>query len=172
MNKFLQKIGLIKIFEINLNITRSEFVEKLSRLTEAGSPEMFANPLEALSSGSSEFKGIVNQEGFRIKRKKRIFKANLNLAIAEGKYAEIGRNLTITTEICGLNKFFKFICVFFFIFYLVVAIMLDLSGDANSVAFIPFIFIHAIIVYTILYFILNFSAAKLKKVILSNFESF
>jgi hypothetical protein len=84
MKEFLRKIKLIDSLTINLNISREEFVQQLLSITDEGSTSLFSNPFEAFSSRKKEFKGQVHFDHFQLRRKKKLFKAHSNMALASG----------------------------------------------------------------------------------------
>jgi len=171
MSEFLKKIKLIQDLSTEVVISKDEFISKLSMITEKRSTELLSDPFEALRFGSSIYKGHVGSDNFNLKRKKKLFSANLNLAVAEGVVEEKHGKLWIDAEINGFNKFFLFIVILLIIIYVFAAFIISVA-DENSINFLPFIFIHAIITFSILYFILRISVNKLKKSLLETFKSF
>ncbi len=64
MKEYLQKLKLIDHFTIDLEISRHEFVRKLTALVEEGSIGVFSGFGEAFSRSKKEFRGTVTADGF------------------------------------------------------------------------------------------------------------
>ena len=159
MNNLLIKIKLIDDFTTILKISKKEFIDKLSLITEEEKTGIFSKSFSIFSSNKKEYKGQVYLDGFKIKKQRKFFDTKYNLATAEGALTEKDGLLTIKTEINGFNNFMLFfgiLLIFFYsIFLSIVIIDLDLF-------IIPFILIHGAIIFSIPYFILKGSVRKLK----------
>jgi len=73
MEEFLKKIKLIDYLTTNLKISRTEFVNRLTSITDQGDIGMLSETFDAFSSSKNEFKGEVTLTGFKIKKKKAVF---------------------------------------------------------------------------------------------------
>ena len=162
MKEFLRKIYLVDYLTVKLNLTKNEFVNKLNSITDPGSTGIFNEPFEAFSTSKNEFKGKVNSDGFKLKRKKKFFDTNPNIAVATGKIKEENGELIIETEINGFNN----IMIFFFGFILLVYIGIITSAvfsDENSdFPIFPFFLLHGTFMTLIPYFIMRRSVKKMK----------
>ena len=103
MKRYLQKIGLVVSFTTETELSRSEFVERLSMIVDTRNTGFLNKYLELFSGGRKEFKGTVNVKGFRIRKKKKLLDTSLNTAFAQGSYREHNNKLEITTEINGFS---------------------------------------------------------------------
>ena len=163
MNDFLIKLKLIDYLTIKLQIKKADFVKQLTLVTDRGSVGMFLNPFEAFSSSNNELKGIVNENGFKLQRKKRFFDTSGNMAVASGKLSENDGQLTIVTEINGFNNFFIFFYVILIVFYTIFIVVGFLSpNDGLGFFFIPFILLHATLMFALPYFMMKRSVKRLK----------
>ena len=162
MRDILIKLKLIDFLTTNLPINKTTFLQRLSLVTDEGNIGMFSDSFDAFSSSKNELKGHVNSDGFKLKRRKRFFDTNMNMAIAEGKLIEKNDQLTVETEINGFNNFFILVYVFLIIVYSL--IIFDVSGSDNNGEFIaiPFLILHGTLMFTMPYFMMRRSVKKLK----------
>jgi hypothetical protein len=84
VKEFLKKIKLIQFFTTEIEISKNEFVSKFKEQVDEGSTGIFSNPFEVFSSSKNEYKGSLRFDGFIIKRKKKLFAMNINLAVVSG----------------------------------------------------------------------------------------
>ena len=163
MRDFLIKLKLIDFLTTNLPIDRTTFVQKLSLITDEGSTSMFSDNFDVFSSSKNELKGQVNYEGFKLKRRRRFFDTNMNMAIATGTLMEKNDQLIIETEINGFNNFFIVFYVLLIIFYSMFIFGFSNSSD-NNVDFIaiPFLILHGTLMFSMPYFMMRRSVKKLK----------
>lgn len=163
MKDFLIKMKLIDHLTTNLPMDKSNFIKRLSSITDEGGTGVFSNPFEMFSSSKNEFKGEVNYDGFTIKRKKRFFDKSANMAVANGTLHESNGQLTVETEINGFNNFFIVFYIFLIVFYSIFIIVGFTISD-NNVGFfmIPFLLLHGTFMFLIPYFMMKRSVKKLK----------
>ena len=162
MKNYLKKLKLIDTFSTEIEISRDEFVEKLTAIVDKGSIGLFSDPFEMLTSGKNEYKGQVNFEGFEIRKRRRFFDTSSSLSRAEGTFSEQNNKLRIDTEVNSLGGFTTFILAFLVIFYLGIVITIMGSDDEASFIVIPFILIHGSLMLSIPYFMIKRSVQKLK----------
>ena len=162
MKKFLKRLKLIDYLTTELKISKARFVAKLTSVTDEGNTGEFSNPFEAFSSGNNEFKGHITYDGFKIKRRRKFFDTNINIAVATGSFSEENENLKIETEINGFNRFFIPFYIILIIFYSIFFLGLSKS-NTNSVFFVfPFLILHASIMFGIPYLMMRRSVKRLK----------
>ncbi len=165
MKEFLKKIKLIEHLTTDIEIQKNEFVSKLKQHVDQGSTGMFSDTFDFFSSSENEYKGQVGYEGFKIKRRRKIFDMNMNLAVASGTYRQNNEKLIIETEINGFNgmmiPFYVFAILFYSIF--IGAFFMTDNFEGNGAGFaLPFIFIHAAFMFGIPYFIMRRSTKRMK----------
>lgn len=162
MEDFLKKLKLIDYLTTNLQISKTEFVQRLSLITDEGNTGIFSNTFDAFSSSKNEFKGQVNHNGFTLKRRTRFFDTNMNMAVANGTLTENNGKLTVETEINGFNNFFIIFYVFLIIFYSL--FIFSFSSSDNNVEFfaIPFLLLHGTLMFSMPYFMMRRSVKRLK----------
>lgn len=148
-----------------LEISRNDFVNKLKEHVDDGGVGFLSDMFDVFSSGKNEFKGKVEYEGFKIKRKKRFFDMNMNLAIAEGKFIQRDQLLIIETEINGFHKMFVPFYIFGIFLYPIILTSFLMTDNLEPNALlltIPFLFLHAAFMFGIPYFVMRNSARKMK----------
>lgn len=97
MKEFLKRLKLIDSMTTTLQISKVEFVNRLNEITDQGSTGIFSDSFDIFSSSKNEFKGQVNFDNFKIKRRRRFFDTNMNIAVANGTLIENNGQLTIET---------------------------------------------------------------------------
>ncbi|SDI45981.1 hypothetical protein [Winogradskyella thalassocola] len=168
MEDFLRRIKLIDTFSTTLNVSRSEFISALrNNVDEADIDSIFSGAFEVFTSSKNLYKGNVNHNGFRIRKRKRFFEKNIGKTIATGNLREQGETLFINTQIKGWNNsmflFYGFLSVFYLIF-IVGSFANIFSSDSAFPIFVPiFILIHALFMFGIPYFMMRRSVKRLKE---------
>ena len=165
MKELLKKLKLIDYLQIELIIQKNDFVNKLRNHVDEGSTGVFSSPFEAFSSSKNEYKGQVGYDGFKIKRKRKFFDTNMNLAVASGTYRQNSEKLIIETEINGFSgmmiPFYLFALVFYSIFIGAFFMADNIKGNGAGFA-LPFIFIHAAFMFGLPYFMMRRSTKRMK----------
>lgn len=165
MKDFLKKLKLIDYLNTELEIDKHDFVNRLKANVDEGGTGMFSEAFDAFSSSKNEYKGHVGLDDFKIKRRRKFFDMNMNLAIAKGTYEQRENNLIINTEINGFSgmmiPFYGFLIVFYLIFIFVFSTAENIEGNMDFFA-LPFIIIHAAFMFGIPYFIMRRSVSRMK----------
>jgi hypothetical protein len=164
VKEFLKKIKLIDSLTINLPLSKTDFVERLSSIVDDGSVGIFPSPLELFSSSKNEYVGKVKSDGFRIRRKGRFGDTNQNISVAKGTLSEQNGQLTIETEINGFNIFLAFFMVLMLIFFSVIFIVTLTNPRNNNGLFeCIFLIIPFSIMFLLPYMLLRSSVKKMKR---------
>ncbi|MDI9310769.1 MAG: hypothetical protein QM535_11180 [Limnohabitans sp.] len=160
--EFLKKIKVIDFLTISLSVKKSDFVKSFEDIVENASIGFFSDPFDPFIRSDKEYKGTVYDSGFEIKKRKRFFDNNFNIAVASGSFIEKDGELIIETEINGFSKFFIFYYSFLILGYS--AGVIGLLNSENEISFIavPFLLIHAFFMFAFPYFIVRKSVQKLK----------
>lgn len=162
MKDILRKLKLADDLTTNLKISRTEFVKKLAAITDKGQTGMFSDTVDAFSSTNKKYKGEVDFDGFKLKRRRRFFDTNINMAVATGTINEHDGYLTIETEINGFNNFYMIFNVFVFVFCSI--LILNLVVFENNAESFPtlLLIVHGTLVFSITYFIMRRKVKQLK----------
>ena len=121
---------------------------------------------EALTSGKNEYKGTIDHHFFKLRKRRRIFDTNRNFALAEGTMHEKDGKLVLETEIKGFHSMMKFFYAFILGFYLIFILGFTFTSffakDSVPLFVLPFIFIHALLMLGIPYFVMRRSVTRMK----------
>lgn len=166
MKNFLRTLKLIDYLESEIEIDQSEFLLKLRENVDEGDTGFLSDFFDIFSSSKNEFKGSVYSEGFKIKRRRRLFDMSMNLSTAEGKLIQEGTLLRINTEINGFSgmmiPFYIFITIIYSIFIFGFTIV-AFAGDNSQIGFaLPFIIIHGAFMYGAPYLMMRRSTKRMK----------
>ncbi|AUC15859.1 hypothetical protein BTO06_12165 [Tenacibaculum sp. SZ-18] len=165
MKELLKKLKLIDYLQTELIIQKNDFVNKLRNHVDEGSTGIFSDTFDVFSSSKNEYKGEVSFNGFKIKRRRKFFDMNMNMAVAKGTYSQKDDKLIIDTEINGFHGMmipFYIFCIIIYGVFIVGFLSADeIGGNAPGFAF-PFIIIHAAFMMGIPYFIMKRSTKRLK----------
>ena len=164
--EFLKKILLIDYLTMEIEIQQSDFLVKFREYVDEGDIGIFSDAFEVFSSSKNEYKGHVGYNNFKIRKRKRFFDSNRNIAIATGKLLQQGRMLLIETEINGFNgimKSFFIIAGAFYIIFMITFLSVSFNTIGGS-SFFPFTFIiiHALFMFGIPYFMMRRSVKRMK----------
>ncbi|MEM6397399.1 MAG: hypothetical protein AAF741_13710 [Bacteroidota bacterium] len=159
-----EKLGLIDHLELTFDIEQIEFVKQLKAHVDESNLSLWSDMGDPFSRSKNEFKGIVDQNGFKIKRKKKFFDVNFNLATAEGRFHQERDQLRIDIELNGVAKRLKIFFVFVVLFYAIFFVTIFGLGQSGEVPLfvLPFMLIHAAFMIGIPYFILRRSVKRMK----------
>lgn len=147
-----------------LNIQKNEFVKTFKEHVDEGSTGFMSDTLDVFSSSKNEFKGHVGLDQFKIKRRRRFFDMNMNLAVAKGTFIQRENSLVIETEIKGFSgvmiPFYVFALIFYSIFIVTFSFADNIEGNGAGFA-LPFIIIHAAFMFGIPYFMMRRSTKRM-----------
>ena len=117
------------------------------------------------SSSKTEYKGHVGFDNFKIKRKRKFFDMNMNFAVAQGTYKQKENILIIEAEINGFSgmmiPFYVFGIIFYSIF-IVTFILAENIGGGGMAFVLPFILLHATLMFGLPYFVMRRSTYRMK----------
>ncbi|HVD96573.1 MAG TPA: hypothetical protein VNB90_00120 [Cytophagaceae bacterium] len=158
-HNFLEKIKVKDHFTTALSISKDDFLSRLSSIVEEADMNIFADAFDVFSSSRKEYKGQVSPEGFKFKRRKKMFDMNLNFATVKGKIDELNGQLVIETEINGFTGVMPFFyAMLVFIYSMIVLTTIKGNGSGVLVFIIP----HGIFMFLIPYFMMRRSVSKMK----------
>lgn len=166
MNEYIKRLKLIDHISIELNIHKNDFVDKLKLHVDQRDIGWFSDSFDAFSSSENVYKGYVGYDGFKIKKRRRFFDINMNIAVAEGRYRQTNDKLIVDTEINGFNSILIPFFVLIPIIYLFAIIFVISIGSFKNHVFliaIPFIIIHGIIMVGLPYLLARRSVQNLKR---------
>lgn len=160
MESFFRKQKLIDSISINLNCNKATFIEKFKENVLFS--DFSFNPFEVLQSSEKAYKGNIQNSNFTIQKVKTLFNGKKQYPLGKGKIIENIDGIKLEIEINGINTFFKIFYTFISLFYLLFAIgifFIISKNDEFPLFVIPLIFIHALAMYAIPFFLIR-SAVK------------
>jgi hypothetical protein len=162
MKNLLERLQLIDFFVMEIEAEKSTFVKRFKENVDEGSTGLMFSSFEIFNSGKNEYKGLVNYDGFKIRRKKKLFDMNVNMAIAQGTYRQKDNLLVIETEVNGFHPMLIAFFVVVFMFYLVFFFGFFFSDPQLPWFFIPFIILHAAFMFGLPYLLIRRSIKRMK----------
>lgn len=151
MHDFLEKIHLILHKQIRLPIDKSEFIKKFKQNVDEGSVGAFSGIFEAFSASKNRYKGNITQNTFEMRKKRTFFDRTGYLVRISGSLKQQNDQLIIDAEIKGFNNFLILFYIIVTLFYIFFTFMF-ISSFTETHFPIIFVFIHAVLVYSIPYF--------------------
>ena len=166
MKEFLEKIGLIDHFTTTIEVEKDTFISKFeAQVKEARIDVFLENPFDVFSSDKATYKGHVGFNGFRIKRRRKIFDIKSGFPIiAEGSFVQKGKMLIIETRINGIPLFFQLIyslMILMFVFW-ILSTLLTKYIDLNTLLTLLYLLLMPIIIIAH-YFAIRDAVRNLKK---------
>jgi len=164
MKSLLRKIKLIDDFNVELNISKLDFYSKLRDQVDVSSLGLFSDMGDLFSSSKNEYKGTVDYDGFKLKRKRRFFDTKMNMATLTGTYRQVSDKLIVESHINGFANVMIVFFVFALLFYSVFIGVFIFGGIGEETSFfvLPFILMHALFMFGIPYFIMRKSVKRFK----------
>ena len=171
MNDFLRKIKLIDSFDIELPMSKNEFITKLKNQVEPGNTGVFSGVFEVFFSSKKDYIGEVNHSDFKIRRRRRFFEMNKTKAVASGNIKEEFDSIKIATEITGYSNVLLIFLGFILIFYLFFIPVVIVNDDIPLFILI-FILLHGLLMVGIPYFMIRKGVENMKRGIERDFFYF
>ena len=174
MEEFLKKIKLIQDFQLKLNISSSDFIKSLKEnVEESDINNIISELFEVFSSNEKEYKGFIDNRGFHIRKKRKLFKKSRTSINAKGTIRNNGDNIIINTSVRAFSKnkiiafAILFICYNSFIIYQVWGI----DTFNNLINNLPVFFIIVLLfIPFIIWFSLKYEVSKMKKELEKQFQ--
>jgi len=107
LKNFLRKIKVLDSFELELPISKNEFITIFKGQVNPGSTNLFSHFFEIFSSNKKKYVGKVNSGDFEIRRRRTIYSGNRGHILASGRIKEEDKGIKITTEINGFPNSIK-----------------------------------------------------------------
>ena len=168
MEELLRKLKLKDNITITVPIMKSDFVNQLRRNMDEGSTSTTFAFTEAFSSSKKNYIGTISGNEFELRKRMRFFEANKGGAIAKGKMQQEGENLIIDVEVNGFKKsiifFFIAITLFYVFFIGTIGFATFMETESSNLPFfvIPFILLHAVMMYCIPIYVIRKSVKNIK----------
>jgi hypothetical protein len=163
MSNILRKLKVIEDITIELPISKSDFINKFRANVEYSNLSFSPfEGFEAFTSSKFEYKGNCNEQGFEIKKRRKLFDTNYSFARAKGTFKESFDKLIITTEINAFRKKMYFFLGFILLFdFFIISTAVFAKSNELALFLVPFILIHASLMIGIPYFIMRRSVKRM-----------
>ena len=162
LNNFLKKIKLIDTFEINLQLSQHDFIDKLSAVTEKGNLGIFSESYFGLKKNKKEYIGQISYDSFSIRKQRSFPNAKNNSANATGTMSEDNGNLKIDTEINGFKStiLIFYVCLIFFYAFALPKFLN--TNNEREILLIVFFVVQGVFMFTIPYIMMRLSVRRFK----------
>jgi hypothetical protein len=160
MEQFLRKIRLIEDMNITLPIGKQAFIQTLRTHVDPPSFGLFS----VFEGGKNEYKGTVTENGFELRRRRRMFDSKLSISRSVGLVSQSGNQLQIDIMIKGYNGYILFMIIMFIVVYGIGIVATLFAGLQNDKIFwgAPFILIHATVMIGIFYAVVRRGVRRTK----------
>lgn len=160
MSNFLRKINLIKDINIELQVSKTDFIKKFRENVDES--DLGFEPFEALKSSQNEYKGNIENNSFELKKRRKLFDTNYSFAKVTGQIIQETDKLIIKTQISAFQGKMIFFMAFLLLFYAIFisAFLFTENGGIKFFIF-PFILFHMSIMMGIPYFIMKRSVTRM-----------
>ena len=158
MREFLSRIGLIENFTLELFIDRSDFAKILSANVDASQLGVF----DLFSKSRNAYKGTVNYDSFELMRKRKFFESRVSFVKMKGTFRQKSEKLIVETELNAFHvMMLPLIAVILLVYgFTLIAVFTGAIPDSEQGSFvpiwmIPFILLHAALMFGVPYYMLR-----------------
>lgn len=166
MKRLLERLKLIDYLTTEIAIERRVLVDRLTKSVDSGKTSFIFSSFEAFGSSKNEYKGIVTYDGFKIRKRRKLFDSGISLAVAEGTFRQKDDRVIVDSTITGFRRYFIFFLVVLLFFYLgsIISFFISYDNSSNALGWIviPFVIVHAAFMLGIPYFIIRRGVSKMK----------
>ncbi|MBK0382247.1 hypothetical protein I5M32_04675 [Pedobacter sp. SD-b] len=148
----------------SLPINRVEFVRRLELLTESGNTTILSDFKDNFSKSDKKFKGKIDLNKFKIKKRRKLFDTNFNVAVANGEIKEDKDSLMIEIDGFANSKYILFPAFLISLVFFLTIFFSDQKIDASIISS----FLKTVIFISIIYILLLKQNVKLLKDELEN----
>lgn len=136
MNSFLKNIGLHDTLNIELNINRIELIEKLWKITYKTNTSFISLERDTAIPTRFEYRGMIDNNGFILKKRIRLFDINLNNPVFRGKIYDQNDKTFASIEIVpSIFQIFSSVIILCFLLIAIYATLLATEKDFYFLAF-------------------------------------
>ncbi|MEZ5038780.1 MAG: hypothetical protein R2828_02780 [Saprospiraceae bacterium] len=166
--QIISKLHLEDSFLMDSKLPKDLFLERLNASVDVGQGhQMF----EAFQSKLNDYIGEVNANGFRLRRRQKMFESNMRMAIIEGIFKEKREGLSIQVKVFLHPLRMKLIFglfIFAYVIFFLAFLFIDMGPEKNFVLwFIP---AHGLLLFGIFYFVFRRMVKVSKRKIVNMLE--
>ncbi|RXM39601.1 hypothetical protein BOQ62_10515 [Chryseobacterium sp. CH21] len=149
MNSFLKSIGLYNSLSIDLHISSVELVQRLMKVTYKTNTTFISLERDSAIPTRFEYRGMIEENSFTIKRRARLFDMNRNSPVFQGTISD--RNGKSSVDIEFFPSWFQIINWILVLCFCLIMILVNIRDDQQN--FI--VAVVALIIAVTQYFILK-----------------
>lgn len=136
MNSFLKNIGLHDNLNFELNINRTELIEKLWKITYKTNTSFISLERDSAIPTRFEYRGMIDNYGFKLKKRTRLFDINLNNPVFHGNISDQNDRTFVSIEIVpSVFQIFNSVIILCFFLIAVFTILKTTEKDPYFLAF-------------------------------------
>ena len=144
MGDLLEKIGLVRYDRIEIPVEKKMFVQALAKNLDDPHYNMF----DAFSKDRRLYKGVVDEEGFRMWKRKRLLDTRFTIARATGVISDNGNYIQIDLRLTGVSPMLIRGFLFGGFFYIVAIALMMMNRKAPGWV-VPVIMGHGLLMASI-----------------------
>lgn len=164
MENLIRKLKLKDDLTTTLSLTKIEFVSALRNQVDISDniDGFFSGAFEAFSSSENLYKGTVNHNNFKIRKRRRFNERQFGNIKAIGRFHENNDKLIVTTEINAWSNYMLFYYGAIIVFY---AFFIGFFNNFkfDDFFFVPFIAIHALFMFGLPIYHMRKGVIKMKQ---------
>lgn len=154
MKDFLIKIHLIEDLIIEIPVSKNDFITAFKKNVDYSNLSFGNSLFEAFESSKNNYKGHIDNQRFKIRKRRKFFDTNRSYTVCEGTITEQINGILIKAELVGFNKKWLFLIPLLLLFYTIFLFNFALIDDTPNF-FVIFIVIHAMLMFGIPYFLIR-----------------
>jgi hypothetical protein len=130
MSSFFKNIGLYDSSKVVVNISRSDLIQRLWKITYKTNTTFISLEKDSAIPTRFEYRGMIDEESFTIKRRTRIFDINMNNPVFHGHISDENGTSSVSVEVRPSG--FQIINCIAILFFCLVAIFVNIGGEQQN----------------------------------------
>ena len=164
MEDTLEKIGIVKHIELEVNTTRENFLYLLGESSDRGDTGIMSSSFEVFKASKNDYIGEWTKDGFSIRKRRRFFDVYSYLAVAKGKIEDLDDGILLKMKISSFHFLFAVYYAIITLMYLVFVLLIIFGPLRNAPWFVfPIMLIHGGLMFGLPYFLLQAATTKLTR---------
>jgi len=148
MNSFFKSIGLYNSLNVDLDINSAELTQRLWKITYKTNNTFISWEKDSSIPTRFEYRGMIESNHFKIRRRTRLFDMNKNNPIFQGTISD--KNGKSSVVIDFFPSGLQILNWFFILCFCLVAILVNIRGDQQNFMFAAVALVIAVAQYFIL----------------------
>ncbi|MDW9380487.1 hypothetical protein [Chryseobacterium sp. JV558] len=148
MNLFFKNIGLYDSSRVEVNISKPELIQRLLKITYKTNTSFISLEKDSTIPTRFEYRGMIEENSFTIKRRRRLFDINNNSPVFHGTISDENGKSSVSLEFSPSG--FQIVNLILVFCFCLLAIFVNIGGDRQSFMFLAVASIIAVSQYFIL----------------------